>query len=169
MDLKDSEPQVTSAPAPLSVPGAAGSPVGIPASIPTPAVAPTPSVVRRTSSLTMESPASALSMQKRHAAEVGPSESVKRSKGRKHSAIDSMASSVDRLAAAFANDGPVASPERKRQAIHAIEDDDDLSEDERIHAYQMIRKDTTFADTLLSIRKKKTRTRYIQSELYGGD
>ena len=80
-----------------------------------------------------------------------------------------MASSVDHLAARFANDGPVTSPERKCQAIHAIKDDDDLSEDECIHAYQMIRKDTTFADTLLAIHKKETCTCYIQKELYGTD
>jgi hypothetical protein len=80
-----------------------------------------------------------------------------------------MASAVDHLAAAFANDGPVTSPEWKHQAIHVIEDDDDLLEDERIHAYQIIHKDTTFADTLLAIHKKETRTHYIQRELYGND
>jgi hypothetical protein len=91
---------------------------------------------------------------------------VKQSKNQKHSAIDSMASSVDCLAATFANDGPVASPEWKHQAIHVIEDDDNLSEDECIHAYQIIHKDTTFADTLLAICKKETCTCYIQRELY---
>ena len=78
-----------------------------------------------------------------------------------------MASSMDHLAAAFVNDGPVTSPERKRQAIRVIEDDDDLSENECIHAYQIIHKDTTFADTVLAIRKKETRTHYIQQELDG--
>jgi hypothetical protein len=76
---------------------------------------------------------------------------------------------MDRLAAAFVNDGPVTSPERKRQAIQMIEEDDDLSENECIRAFRVIRKDTTFADTVLSIRKKETRTRYIQRELYGDD
>jgi hypothetical protein len=47
-----------------------------------------------------------------------------------------------------------------------IEEDDDLSENECIHAYQIIGKDTTFTDTVLSICKKKTCTYYIQHELY---
>jgi hypothetical protein len=82
-------------------------------------------------------------LQKHSAAELGQSESVKCHKGWKHSAIDSMASSMDHLAAAFIGDGPVASPEQKCQAIQMIEEDDNLSENECIHAYQIICKDTT--------------------------
>jgi len=139
----------------------------IPARLPSlSAVTSTPAVAAAVSAVIMEDPSSTLPLQKCSAAELGQSESVKRNKGRKHSAIDSMASSMDRLAAAFIGDGPVASPERKRQAIQMIEEDDDLSENECIRAYQIIRKDTTFADTVLSICKKETRIHYIKHELY---
>jgi hypothetical protein len=72
-----------------------------------------------------------------------------------------MASAVDCLAATFANDGSIISPEQKHQTIHVIEDDNNLLKNEHIHAYQIIHKDTTFADMLLTIHKKETCTHYI--------
>ncbi|KAG6826692.1 hypothetical protein H0H87_006689 [Tephrocybe sp. NHM501043] len=81
-------------------------------------------------------------------------------------AIDGMASSIDRLAAAVAADAVVPSPSRKRAAIHAIEDDGDLSDEEQLKVFKIIRRDTTFADTILAIRKQSARTRFIKSELY---
>ena len=57
------------------------------------------------------------------------------------------------------------SPERKKQAIHLIDDDGDLSEDEMIMTLKLIRRDTSFADTILALKKKTTRTKYIKSEL----
>jgi len=119
-------------------------------------------------SVTMVHPSTFLS-RKCPATEPEQLESVKRSKGWKHSAIDSMALSMDCLATAFANDSPVPSPEWKCQAIKVIEEDDDLSETECLHAYQIIRRDTTFADTVLSIGKKERHTHYIQCELDGDD
>ena len=57
------------------------------------------------------------------------------------------------------------SPECKKQAIHLIDDDGDLSEDEMIMTLKLIRRDTSFADTILALKKKTTRTKYIKSEL----
>lgn len=130
-------------------------------------VPPTLSVVSTPAAVIAKDSSPAMLLRKRSATELLQSESAKRSKGRKHSSFDSVALSMDRLAAAFTSDDPVTSPERKRQAIQLIEEDDDLSENECIRAYQFIRKDTAFADTVLAIRKKETRTRYIQHELNG--
>ena len=63
----------------------------------------------------------------------------------------------------------IASPACKHAAIHAIEDDGDLSDDEQIQVYKIIHCDTSFADTLLTIRKKEACIRFIMSELYQGD
>jgi hypothetical protein len=94
--------------------------------------------------------------------------SVKRSRGRKPTAGHAMtdvASSVRELATAFVGSmGSTATPERKA-AIRQLEDDADLSEDEQIQAFRLFRKDSAVAQSYLSISKKATRTRYIQSEL----
>jgi len=111
------------------------------------------------------------SSRKREAPESDELVSAKRprnSHGRKQSsghAIAGMASSIAQLASSFANDTVIPSPQRKRAAIHAIEDDGDLSENDMIKVFKIIRRDTTFADTLLAIRKKESRTRFIISEL----
>lgn len=108
---------------------------------------------------------------KREAADSDETPFFKRQRGhgRKQSsgqAITGMASSIAQLASAVAGETAVPSPQRKRSAIHAIEDDGDLSEDEQIQVFKIIRRDTAFADTLLAIRKKESRTRFIKSELY---
>jgi hypothetical protein len=82
-------------------------------------------------------------------------------------AIDGVASSINRLADAFTTDTVTPSPARKRAAIHAVEDDGDLSDDEQLRVFKIIRHDTGFADTILAIRKKCARTRFIKEELYG--
>jgi len=111
---------------------------------------------------------------KRSAADSGQADPVKRqNRGRKPTgsqAVMDVASSIDRLASAFSGPGAsgatgssvMTSPERKRHAIHLIEDDSDLSENERISAFKLMRRDTSFADTILAIRSKETRTRFIQ-------
>lgn len=94
--------------------------------------------------------------------------SIKQIRGRKPTAghaITEVASSVRDLATAFVGSmGSTSTPERKT-AIQMLEEDDDLSEDEKIDAIQLFRKDSTIAQSYLSIRKKDTRTRYIQREL----
>lgn len=81
-------------------------------------------------------------------------------------AITGMASSIAKLASAFANDAVVLLPQCKRAVIHAIEYDGDLSENGQIEVYKIIHCDTTFADTLLAIRQKGSCTHFIKSELY---
>lgn len=60
--------------------------------------------------------------------------------------------------------GSTTTPERKA-AIQKLEDDGDLSDNEQIQAFQLFRKDSTIAQSYLAIRKKETRTLYIQKEL----
>ena len=94
--------------------------------------------------------------------------SSKRSCGRKPTAghaITEVASSVRDLASAFIGSmGSSATPERKA-AIQKLEDDDDLSDHEQIQAIHLFRKDSSIAQSYLTIRKKGKRTLYIQAEL----
>jgi hypothetical protein len=83
-----------------------------------------------------------------------------------HQSIDGVASSINRLADVFSADTTVLSPARKWAAIHAIKDDGDLSDDE-LKVFKIIRRDTSFADTILAIRKQSAHTRFIKEELYG--
>jgi hypothetical protein len=53
-------------------------------------------------------------------------------------AIEGVASSINRLADALAADTAVPSPARKRAAIHAVEDDGDLSDDEQLRVFKII-------------------------------
>jgi hypothetical protein len=77
-----------------------------------------------------------------------------------------VASSVRELATAFVGSmgSTATSPERKI-VIQMLEEDGDLSEDEKIDAIQLFRKDSTIAQSYLAIKKKETRARYIQREL----
>jgi len=81
-------------------------------------------------------------------------------------AIEDMASSIDWLASAVAVDAAVPSPACKRATIHAIEDDGNLSDNKQTQVFQIICKDTTFANTILAIHKKDAHTWFIKSELY---
>lgn len=107
------------------------------------------------------------SHRKRPAEDFEPASS-KRIRGRKPTAGHAMtdvASSVRELATAFVGSASsTATPERKA-AIRQLEDDADLSENEQIQAFRLFRKDSTIAQSYLSISKKATRTLYIQSEL----
>ncbi|KAG6841388.1 hypothetical protein C0991_011552 [Blastosporella zonata] len=76
-----------------------------------------------------------------------------------------MASSIAQLSNVIANDSAIPSPQRKQAAVCMIKDDDELSEDEQIKVFKIIRRDTTFADTLLAIKKKSTQMCFIQSEI----
>lgn len=68
-------------------------------------------------------------------------------------------------AKADAVDASVLSPARKRCAIERIEADDQLSENEMINAFKLVRRDTSVADTYLAISTISRRTNFIQSEL----
>lgn len=153
-------------------------------SAPTPAVPTTMAATSAstTTGATAPSPINATTSQpsrnalsrKRDATESDELTSTKRQRGhgRKQSssqAITGMASSIAQLATAVASDAVIASPQRKTAAIRAIEDDGDLSDHEQIAVFRVIRRDTAFADTILAISKKDTRTLFIKSELYGDD
>ncbi|KAF8154309.1 hypothetical protein B0H34DRAFT_800166 [Crassisporium funariophilum] len=94
--------------------------------------------------------------------------SSKKTRGRKPTAghaITNVASSVQELATTFVGSmGSNATPERKT-AIQMLEVDGNLSENEKIGAIQLFRKDSSIAQSYLAIKMKETRTRYIQFEL----
>ncbi|KAF8815799.1 hypothetical protein BYT27DRAFT_7248846 [Phlegmacium glaucopus] len=94
--------------------------------------------------------------------------SSKRACGRKPTAGHAMtevASSVRDLATAFVGSMGSTSTPKCKTAIQMLEEDRDLSEDEKIDAIQLFRKDSTIAQSYLAIKKKETRARYIQREL----
>lgn len=95
---------------------------------------------------------------KRQAVDIFESTSVKwvwhKHKKSGSQAMEDMASPIDWLASAVAADATVPSPVPKRAAIHAIEDDGDLSDNEQIQVFKIICHDTGFADTILAIRRK---------------
>jgi hypothetical protein len=120
---------------------------------------------------------------KRSAIEMTPSTSISSSKrqnthnqsvSRSHSgrsgtdAMFSVAGAIESLADRFAesNDpGNLTSPQRRSAAINLLEEDGDLSDNEQVQAIRLFSRHTTVADSYIAIKKKATRTRYIQSEL----
>jgi len=80
-----------------------------------------------------------------------------------------MASSISQLADAFTADTAILSPAQKWAAIHAVEDDSDLSDDEQLKVFKVIHHDTGFANTILAICRGHAHTCFIKEELYGGD
>lgn len=57
------------------------------------------------------------------------------------------------------------SPLRKRAAIKVVEDTEELSDSEMVDVVEMFRERTGVADAYLSIRKKSTRTAYLNKAL----
>lgn len=88
--------------------------------------------------------------------------------GRKPSAghaIMQVASSMSDIATQFGSTGGEPTPQRRKKAITQLVDDDELSDNKKIQAFKLIRRDASVADTLNAISKKSLRTYYIQSEL----
>ena len=59
----------------------------------------------------------------------------------------------------------LSSQEHKQNAIHALKDDDELSDGEHLHAIKHIRSNTSFIDTILSIHKKSRCTYFIWDDI----
>lgn len=57
------------------------------------------------------------------------------------------------------------SPLRKRAAIKVVEDTEELSDSDMVDVVEMFRERTGVADAYLSIRKKSTRTAYLNKAL----
>ncbi|KAF9026364.1 hypothetical protein BDP27DRAFT_1376251 [Rhodocollybia butyracea] len=95
----------------------------------------------------------------------------KRAHGRKPTQSDAgfeMAEAVRDLARSAMGDygnSSALSPARKTRAIALIEKDNQLSENEMIDAFKLIRRDTSVADTYLAIGDIYRRTNFLQSEL----
>lgn len=80
----------------------------------------------------------------------------------------SMAGAIESLADWFTESSDPASltsPQRRSAAIHLLEEDGDLSDNEEVQAIRLFSRRTAVADSYLAIKKKATRTRYVQLEL----
>ncbi|KAG6895921.1 hypothetical protein C0992_011573, partial [Termitomyces sp. T32_za158] len=80
-------------------------------------------------------------------------------------ALATVAGSIERLAQSFAMDSSNLSPQRKQAAIRILKDDAMLSPHSLRKAFKLIRRDTGFADMIVSIQNKDLRTLYIESEI----
>jgi hypothetical protein len=81
-------------------------------------------------------------------------------------AMFSVAGAISSLAESFTEDPSIlTSPQRRKAAIQLLDEDDDLSENEQVQAIRLFSRQTAIADSYLAIKKKTTRTLYIQSEL----
>lgn len=56
-------------------------------------------------------------------------------------------------------------PQRRKHAIEMLSDDGDLSDDDSIRAFRLFRRNSSIADTYISIPQKRLCTAYIQEEL----
>ena len=131
-----------------------------PQALPAPAGIPPPATPLTTSS-------SSANSRKRLADEHADAASLARRKRKvtAPTAISDVASSVRDLATAFTASGDQTSPQRRTAAVKLIEDDGELSENEQLKFFKVLRKDVSVADFVLAIKDKGKRTRYIQSEL----
>jgi hypothetical protein len=81
-------------------------------------------------------------------------------------AMFSITGAIESLADSFAEPPTgLKSPERHKAAIEMLDKDDDLSDNEQVHAIHLFSRHTSIVDTYLAITKKSKRTHYIQSEL----
>ena len=81
-------------------------------------------------------------------------------------AMFSIAGAIESLADSFAEPPTgLKSPERRKAAIEMLDKDDDLSDNEQVHAIRLFSRHTSIVDTYLAITKKSKCTLYIQSEL----
>jgi len=84
-------------------------------------------------------------------------------------AMFSVAGAIESLADRFVESpngsSNLSTPQRRSAAINLLEEDDDLSDNEQVQAIRLFSQRTAVADSYIAIKKKTTRTRYIQSEL----
>ena len=76
-----------------------------------------------------------------------------------------IASAVRNLSDGFSQANDNASPARRTRAIKLVQDDGYLSDDDELKVFDIIRRDSTFADTLLAINSVEKRERFVQYEL----
>jgi hypothetical protein len=81
------------------------------------------------------------------------------------SVVGAIESLADRFTESSNDPGNLTSPQRRSAAINLLEEDGDLSDNEQVQAIRLFSRRTTIADSYLAIKKKATRTRYIQSEI----
>ena len=98
------------------------------------------------------------------------SQERKRKRTTGSSAIFALSSAIDSVAGAFTSSaqdlaGFQPSPVRKKAAIKLVEDMEELSDTEVVDVVEMFRENTGIADAYLSLRKKTTRTAYLNKAL----
>ena len=81
------------------------------------------------------------------------------------SALFDLSSSIMSAAEKLCDDGPggalLTTPQRHTAAVWAIEEEEDLSDEEMLDAVELIRERVDVADVYLTIKKKERRTQYL--------
>ena len=79
--------------------------------------------------------------------------------------IESMASSFNAAAGGSSSQALLTSPQRRTHAIQAIEEDEELSDEEMVNVADLIRRNTDIADTYLALKKPSLRSAYLKKHL----
>jgi hypothetical protein len=77
-------------------------------------------------------------------------------------ALEGLASSI---ISPSSSSGPVTTPERRARAIALVEDSDDLSDNERLLAFDLFSEKPEVADSYVAIKKPALRTQFLQGKL----
>ena len=123
---------------------------------------------------TSATPDQSISCKRTCAPSESPSPPSSQLRGRRHKrsadAVSDVADAIRGLSNALAesNKHP-PTPERRKAAIQLLEDDGEFSDDEQVRIISLFASKSEAADSFLSIRKKRIRTAYIQSELTATD
>jgi hypothetical protein len=76
--------------------------------------------------------------------------------------------SLDKVAEALAlNPGGPSSPQRKTAAIKVLTMSTSFNQHEKVQIMQLIRADTSVADTLLAIEEEELRDAFLRAEIEG--
>ena len=113
-------------------------------------------------------PSTSISTSKRqntHNKSVSRSHSGRSGTGAMFSVVCAIESLADRFTESSNDPGDLTSPQCCSAAMNLLEEDGDLSDNEQVQAIRLFSRCTTIADSYLAIKKKATRTRYIQLEL----
>ncbi|KAL5536484.1 hypothetical protein ACEPAF_306 [Sanghuangporus sanghuang] len=79
--------------------------------------------------------------------------------------IESMASSFSAAAGGSSSQVPLISPQHRTHTIQAIEENEELSDEEMVNVADLIWRNTDIADTYLALKKPLLRSVYLKKHL----
>ncbi len=107
----------------------------------------------------------------RRATASAPKKRKSRSQATGSSAMLALSESLDAVTEAFKDStdmpagGILTTPQRRTAAIQAVEEDEDLSDEEMLDAVELFREKPDVADAYMAIKKSSLRTAYLKRTL----